>query len=370
MKFVSNSSPTVGIEEEFHLVDPATGELSSSASDILTKSCSVFGDRICHELFECIIESRTKVCDNIGQLYDDIITGRRKLAEAAENCGVKIAAAGSHPFSDWKKQTFVDADHYKWVEDQFNFAVHRLMAMGMHIHVGVKNDKAAFYVLQMMKRWTPALIALACNSPFFEGEDYGFKSTRLHLFHALPRTGFLPDLTDLDDYIGFYNKLKSCGDVRSMRDMWWSIRPKPEFGTVEFRLFDLPTDVNRAAAISALVQAAVSHYQNEYFNGVKAEACNPSFLNEAVWKSCRDGLDGHIIDPITEKVVSLKNMTQNLLETVRPEAKKLGSLNYFDMVEKEFMHSTEADCQKKILEENNGDMSKLELDIARRTLEG
>jgi len=367
MNFVSNTYPTVGVEEEFHLVDPKTGGLVSKASEVIASASTELGTRVCNELFESIIESRTGIYQNVSDLHNDIIEYRLKLNTIAAKQGVAIAAAGSHPFSDWKKQKIVAQEHYHWVEEQFHCVAQRLIAMGLHIHVGVKSDKAAFYVMSKMKRWAPALTALSCNSPFFEGEDYGYKSTRMHLFHSLPRTGFLPDFKTMDDYISFYNTLEECGDVVSMKDMWWSIRPKPEFGTVEYRLFDLPTDARIISAITALVQAATAFYQDEFFNNPNHEECCPIYLEECLWKSYRDGLDAMVTDPLSGAVTTARSMIQELLMITRDKAKELESVEHYKTVEEVLASGTEADKQKKFFYANNSNFKALELDIVRRT---
>ena len=370
MNFISNEHPTVGVEEEFHLIDPVTAELSSVASDVLARAPKSTGDRFCNELFESIVESRTRACGCIDELQAEIVYGRKVLAQITNDVGVRLAAAGSHPFSDWKKQKIVNSKHYDWVESQFHCVARRLLAMGMHIHVGVKNADEAFYIMNMMKRWAPVLIALSCNSPFFEGEDYGYMSTRMHLFHGLPRTGFLPEFDTMSEYESFFKKLKKCGDVRSLSDMWWSIRPKPEFGTVEYRFFDLPTDCWRIGAIASLVQAATVFYQNEFYKKRQQKRCCPAFLNECLWKSYRDGIDAIVLDPLSGDIVTIKEMALNLVKLTRSTAAELGSLKYFEMIETVLLNGTEAHYQKYFASTHGSDLRELELDIARRTIIG
>ncbi len=369
MNFYSNSFPTVGVEEEFHIIDPASGELVSASSDFLRIIGEQKHDTVCRELLECIIEQRSSVFGDVNLLAESLMENRLKLQEVAGRLDLKIAAAGTHPFSEWRSQRVVDDEHYNWVQDNYHSVARRLLAMGLHIHVGVKNSDVAFYVLNRIRKWIPSLMSLSCNSPFFEADDYGYKSTRMHLFRSLPRTGFLPDFNNFDEYQEFYDKLKLCGDVISMKDMWWMARPKPEFGTVEFRIFDIPTSINRIVAIAALVQAAVAKFQDDYFVGVPRVVCNQAYLDECEWKSYRDGVDAVVIDPETGAITTCREMIVELMQEVNLKAKELNSLELLKGVDQILNLGTEADYLKKLYYDQGYDLKDIELDVAKRTME-
>ncbi|MBT6562415.1 MAG: hypothetical protein HON76_07800, partial [Candidatus Scalindua sp.] len=152
--FKKNDFPTLGIEEELHLVDTETAELVPAVNEVMAHLDSDFRERVCYELLQCVLETRTGVYETVDDLIEETANGRTILAESCKKCNVDLVAAGSHPFSDWRKQPFVDNEHYQWVRDNCVYIAHRMPSFGLHIHVGVKNEEAAIYIMNEMRRWT------------------------------------------------------------------------------------------------------------------------------------------------------------------------------------------------------------------------
>ncbi|MDR4508137.1 MAG: YbdK family carboxylate-amine ligase [Candidatus Brocadiaceae bacterium] len=366
--FKKNSFPTLGIEEEFHLIDSETADLSPSVDDVMALLDPKMRQRVCYELFQSVLESRTDVCETVDDLLHNVMEGRTVLAETCKPLKIHIVASGSHPFGDWKKQSIVDDDHYRWVFDNHQYVSRRLFAFGLHIHVGIKNEEVAIYIMNEMKRWTYPLLALSANSPFYEGMDTGLASTRTHLFHCMPRTGFAPPFSSFSELVEHYEKLLATGCITRPGDLWWIIRPQPPFGTIEYRIFDLPTSVRRIGAFAAIVQAATATYQDQFFAGKSASEMHTEYLEQNWWMAMRFGLHARIIRPDTREVISMRDQLKQLLAFVKPKAKELHTERHIEYAEIILEQGNEAEQQRSLFQQFNGDLRSLEKELAKNTM--
>ena len=367
--FKKNDFPTLGIEEELHLIDTETAELTPSVNEVMASLNPDFRERVCYELLQCVLETRTGVYKVVDDLIEETANGRTVLAESCEKLNVNIVAAGSHPFSDWKKQPFVDNEHYKWVQDNHRYIANRMLAFGLHIHVGVKNEEAAVYIMNEMRRWTYPLLAMSANSPYYDGGDTGLASTRAHLFHSMPRTKFAPPFKSFPELVAFYEKLVAAGDITRPGDLWWIIRPQPPLGTVEFRIFDIPTSVRRIGAFAALIQSAVATYQDSFFAGKPVSNFHSGYLEENWWKAVRYGLDTDIIEPETGEIITISEQLKRLIDLTAPKARELNAEHHHSFAGTMIEQGSETDLQRALCKNLNGDLHALEKELARRTLD-
>ncbi len=367
--FKKNDFPTLGIEEELHLIDVKTAELTPSVKEVMTLLDPDFRERVCYELLQCVLETRTGVYKTVDDLIQETINGRTIIAESCKKLNVNLVAAGSHPFSDWKKQPFVDNEHYQWVRDNHGYIAHRMLSFGLHIHVGVKSEEAAIYIMNEMRRWTYPLLALSANSPYYDGGDTGLASARAHLFHSMPRTKFAPPFKSFSELVAYYEKLLAANDITRPGDLWWIIRPQPPLGTVEFRIFDIPTSVHRIGAFAALIQAAVDTYQDRFFAGEPVSEFHSGFLEENWWKAMRYGLNAKIVEPETEEIITISEQLRRLIELTEPKAKELHAEQHHDFARTMIEQGSESDLQRALNKDLNGDLRALEKELARRTLE-
>jgi carboxylate-amine ligase len=367
-KFVENSYPTVGVEQEFHLIDGRTGELAPCVDQVLESLDQRMRGSVCYELFHSVLEHNSAVCRTIDELVESVADARRQLSEACVKVGVELAAAGSHAFSDWRAQTVVQSDHYQWVARECVYSAQRMVAFGLHVHVGMQSAESAMYTMYEMLRWIYPLLALSANSPYFEGHATGLASTRTHLFGSMPRTHVPPEFEDFDELEAFYEKLIACGDVTAPGDLWWSIRPQPPLGTVELRVLDLPTDVRRLGALAAITQAAMAMYQDKFNAGAARTELNPAYIEQNRWKAMRHGLDGKILDPSTGDVIPTREQIERLLDSIGPKAEELGSISHIDFAREMLAEGTEAEWQIRTCERLGGNLGALELEIAKQTL--
>ena len=366
--FASNAYPTIGVEEEFHLIDPATAELCPAVDDVMAALDESLASRVCHELFTCVIEANSLPARTVDELVADIVETRRRIAAACEAAGVLLAAAGTHPFSDWRQQQFVASEHYLWIRDGFGAPARRMLSFGLHIHVGLRGPDEALYVMHEMRRWAYPLLALGANSPYIEGQDAGLVSARTHIFNAMPRTLLPPDFADFGELEDIYAKLLAAGDIMHPGDLWWSLRPQPPLGTLEIRSIDLPTDTRRIGALAAVYQAAAAVFQDRFAAGTPRSPFNEEYLNQNRWRAMRDGLAATIIEPETGEIVTMTDQLNRLLDLADAKADALGGAEYLGIARRMLAEGTEADAQRALFADFNGDLRKLELDIARRTV--
>jgi carboxylate-amine ligase len=368
VKFVKNEFPTVGVEQEFHLIDAETADLLPCVDQVMEALDDELKNAVTYELYQAVLEYKSRVCHNIEQLEKDIRRRRRTFADVCQKIGVKIVAAGSHPFAEWRKVPIADTQHYRWVTQQCVYLARRLLSFGLHVHVGMQTEESALYAMYEMRRWVYPLLAMSANSPYFEGHATGLLSTRTHLFGSMPRTGLPPFFSDFSEMESFFQKLVASGDITRPGDLWWVLRPQPPLGTVELRVFDLPTDTRRLCTLAAITQATLAFYQDRFFQGIKPSDPKGEYIEQNRWKAMRFGLDCNIIEPVTGDVVSMRSQIEKLLDMIATRAEQLKSLEYIDSAREILKAGSEAEWQLKTCEKLNGDLRALELEIAERTL--
>ena len=364
-----NPYPTIGVEQEFHLIDPRTADLAPAMERVWADLEGPLKQTISHELFLSILESSSAVARSADELLAMVRRDRRDLASAARAQGVLLAAAGTHLFARGQEQKVVQSDHYLWVYNQHGLISRRMLALGLHVHVGLIGAEAGIYVMHEMKRWAYPLLGLAANSPFFEGQPSGLMCTRIHLFQGLPRTTLPPSFASFAELESLYDKLVQAGDITRPGDLWWTIRIQPPLGTIEFRLFDVPTDVRRVAALAAICQAAAATYQDRFRQGEGRTALNDAYLEQNRWQAMKYGLEGNAIDAASGEVLPMREQLGRLLELIGPKAAELGSSHWLDFARQMVQEGTESQWQMREYERLGCDLRKLELEIARRTAE-
>jgi carboxylate-amine ligase len=366
--FVSNEYPTVGIEQEFHLIDKDSGEMVGCVDEVIEHLDEELKASVCYELYLAVLEHNSSVCRTVDELVDEVVRTRNLFSKACEQVGVKLAAAGSHPFSDWRKVPMVPSDHYQWVKKECDYLARRLLSFGLHVHVGMRSIESAMYAMYEMRRWTYPLLALSANSPFYEGERTGLACTRYHLFDSMPRTHFSPYFKNFSELESYYDKLVATGDVTQPRDLWWILRPQPPLGTLEIRLFDLPTEVNRLGAFAAIGQCAAAFYQDRFFEGASQTKMNDGYLEQNYWKAMRHGLSGDIIEPETGEILSMRKQLERLFDMLEPKAEELDCARYLKTARDILANGNEATWQMEQCEKLKGDLRALEFEIAQRTI--
>ena len=366
--FANNDFPTLGVEEEFHLIDPDTGRLKNCVDAVMSHLDTEMKQRVCYELFNCVIENRTGVYSNSAEIVKNAIDGRLRIAEACKKVNALLVASASHPFADHKKLVVANTDHYREVMVNYGYLARRMTAFGLHIHVGVKSAPAIFYIMNRIRPWIYAMMAMSVNSPLFDGEETGLKSTRTHIFSSLPRTGPPPKFESIEELELYYDTMCKSGDVTTPGELWWCLRPQPVLGTLELRAMDLPTDVHRIGALAAMFQAVVHSLQKDFYAGKPLSECNDDYLMQNRWRACHDGLDAIFVCPVSGQIVPARDYINDILDMVEPAASELDGGRGLESARKIVNEESEADWQIRRLAELDGDMRLLELELASKTL--
>lgn len=353
-----NSKPySVGIEEEFQIVDSENWGLKSRADEMLNKAETI-EDNLRTELFQSVLEIATDVCDDIDEAKRNVTNLRNKLFDYCEEKGYELAASGTHPFAKWEEQDVTKEERYEEVIEDLRWTGKRELIFGQHVHIGVETKEKAIYVTNVIKNFLPHILALSTNSPFWQGEETGLKSTRIRIFDSLPRTGLPMHFEDWEHYKNVENRLIEGGSIDDVTMIWWDVRPRADLGTVEIRIADLPTTVEESIGLAALTQALVCKistiYENE--NMELPFRLDQEIIKENRWRALRDGLDGTFIKREEGEAfeIDTQNEIMEMFEFIEEPVKELRIEDEIDIL-KEITNNryTGADRQKEIYEETN-----------------
>jgi carboxylate-amine ligase len=346
---------TVGVEEEFQIVDPETWELRSHVSELLASSAPAFGDQVKRELHQSIVEVGTKICSSVSELAEEIINCRRELAGAAERVGLRVAAAGTHPFSSWTEQTLSPGERYKNIVDELQLLARSLLIFGLHVHVAIPDRALTIELMNEARYFLPHLLALSTSSPFWMGHDTGLKSYRTAVFRRFPRTGIPDRFESWSEYQEYVDLLVELHCLDNAKKIWWDIRPHPTFGTLEFRICDVPTAPRATIAIAALAQAIIVKLYKLRVRNLGFRLYHRRLVEENKWRAARYGLDGKLIDFGRRQEVPMRDLALELLEFVDDVVDELGSRRETEYVRTILAEGTSADRQLRVFRET-GDL--------------
>lgn len=297
--FTHNGRPTVGVELELHLVDARTGDLVSAANGLLTELGRDHPDgehpKAKHELFQSTVEIITGVCDTPEQARIDLQTTLAELTDVARPRGIKIVSSGTHPFAVARNQMVSPKQRYHDLIESMQWPARRLLICGMHVHVGVRDGERAITIINELQRHLPLFLALSSSSPYFEGEDSGLASARSKVFESLPTAGLPPQLADWVDFEAFMSTLIDSECIRSIREVWWDIRPHPDFGTVELRMCDATPTIREATALAGLAQTLVAWCDARIDAGDLPAPPREWTVRENRWLASRYGTDASLV---------------------------------------------------------------------------
>ena len=321
--FRGSPRPTVGVELELQLLDPETMNLVAGAPAILQRTADV--SHVKAELIESTIELNTDVCEDIAAVRRDL-TGRiGQLLAVTDELGYQVACVGTHPFSKWVEQRITDSERYRRLVDQCQWPARRLMIFGVHVHVGVESGEKAIAISNGLTTYLPHLLALSASSPFFNDADTGLASCRSKIFESLPTAGLPYRLLNWAEFQRLMITLVSAKAIESIREIWWDVRPHPNFGTIEVRICDgLPT-LDEVMAVTALIQALVVWLGNQYDEGEYLPLHRHWIVRENKWRAARWATDAEIIVDEDGNLERLDESLARLVEAVTPVAKQLGS---------------------------------------------
>jgi glutamate---cysteine ligase / carboxylate-amine ligase len=360
---------TVGVEEEFQIVDPATWELRSHVSQLLESSAPAFGDHVKREMHQSIVEVGTKICTSIEELAGEIVRIRRELADAAERVGLRIAAAGTHPFSNWMDQVLSPGERYQNIVEELQQLARSLLIFGLHIHVAVPDRSTMIDLMNEARYFLPHLLALSTSSPFWMGRDTGLKSFRTTVFRRFPRTGIPDHFDSWSEYEHYVELLVELHCIDDGKKIWWDLRPHPVFGTLEFRICDVPTAPYATIAIAALAQAIIVKLARLRERNLGFRLYHRALIEENKWRAARWGLDGKLIDFGRRREVPMRELALELLAFVDDVVDELGSRREVEYVRRILAEGTSAERQVQIYRET-GDLRQVVRSLVDETREG
>lgn len=309
---------TIGVEEEYQIIDPVTRELSPMANQILPVAEKTLGDAVQLELMLSQIEIATPVCRSLEEVQSQLVRLRGGVIDAAAQLGARIGAAGTHPFSSWLNQPIAPGERYQMLIDNYRDMVRQQLIYGCHVHIGLSDRKAAIFVLNHARLWLPVLLALSANSPMWMGDDTGYASFRTGLWWSSPLSGPPPVFTSRAEYDATVQALVASKAVEDPWSIYWDIRLSERFSTIEFRVMDVCLTVREAVMIAGLVRALV---RTGYELALREEPALPvraELIRAANWRSSRYGLEADLIDVQAERAVPARDLIETFLAFLRP----------------------------------------------------
>jgi len=360
---------TLGIEEEFQIIDPATRELQSHITEMIDEGRMILGEQVKPEMHQSMIEVGTGICANVQEARADVIKLRRTVAALAESKGLRIAAASTHPFSSWKDQKITPHEHYAALIDEMQVLAESLLIFGMHVHIGIEDREAQIHLMNAARYFLPHLLALSTSSPFWMGTNTGLKSYRSEIFKKFPRTDIPDYFSSFSEYENYVGLLLKTGCINNPKKIWWDVRPHPTFPTLEFRICDIPSRVDEVIALAALIQAIVARLYKLYRSNMGFRLYRRALIQENKWRAVRWGLDGKLIDFGKQTEVPVRSLIYELLEFVDEVVDELGSRKELEYIHKILEGGTSADRQLKTFHATN-DLNAVVDQLIAETMEG
>lgn len=360
---------TLGIEEEYQIVDPETRELKSLITQMITAKTSLEDIELQKELHQSQVEVATGICDNIQHAREEVLHNRRQATKIADRIGMKIGAASTHPTAKWQEQTISDDARYIQIVDELEDVARANLIFGMHVHVGLPDREEAIAVFNQARYFLPHLMALSTSSPFFNGRKTGLKSTRSLLFKRMPRTGIPERFESYGEFERFVGTLVKTGCIDNGKRIWWDVRPHPNFSTLEFRICDLPPRVDDVVAIAGIIQAVVAKLTKLKRQNLSFAVHRTALMEENKWRASRYGVNSKLIDFGRQEEVPFASLMDELFDFVDDVLDELGSRDEVNGIRKIAKEGTSADRQLAVYEETKSMEAVVDL-ILKETAEG
>jgi glutamate---cysteine ligase / carboxylate-amine ligase len=359
---------TLGIEEEFQIVDPSNRELRSHVSEILEEGKMLLGEQVKPEMIQSMIEVGTGVCKDITEARADISNLRRVLSNLTRKKGLEIVAAGTHPFSHWQEQKIFENRRFDSIVEENQIIARSLLTFGLHVHVGIADPERAIQIMNSIRYLLPHVLALSTSSPFWLGVNTGLKSYRSEVFARFPRTGIPDYFESHGSFERYVELLVKTGCIDDGKKIYWDVRPHPYFSTLEFRICDVPTRVDDTIAIAALLQAMVAKVNKLLDQNLTFRLHHKMLIEENKWRAVRYGLDGKMIDFGKRAEVSVRDLIRELLEFVDDVLDDLRSRKEIRHIQTILNRGTSADDQLRVWRET-GDMNAVVDRLIEMTME-
>lgn len=353
MAAISFKNFTLGVEEEYMVIDPVSRELKSHEQRIVQEGQKIIKDKVKAEMHQAVVEVGTDICQDIDEAMMDVATLRKTISSIAGDLGLWVGASGTHPFSHWESQLITDHARYSEIVNELQEAARSNLIFGLHVHVGMENREMAIHIANSARYFLPHIYALSTNSPFWEGRQTGYKSFRTKVFDKFPRTGIPDYFESIEAYDNYIKLLVKTNCIDNAKKIWWDLRVHPFFNTVEFRICDVPLTVQETITITALFQGICAKLYKLRLQNLNFIMYPRILINENKWRAGRYGIDGSMIDFGKETEVNTRVLIYELLDFIDDVTAPLGIRNAISHVHKMLEEGTGADRQLKIYGQTN-----------------
>lgn len=344
---------TLGVEEEYQIIDPETRELRSHMSKIVDGAKSYLKEQVKAEMHQAVVEVGTNICKNVDEAKKEIVYLRRQIVDLAAKQKLVVGASGTHPFSRWQDQEITDDARYHHIINELQDAARSNLIFGMHCHVGIENREIGIQLMNQACYFLPHIFALSTNSPFWLGRNTGYKSYRTKVFDKFPRTG-LPEYFDsVAAYDNYLDTLVKTNCIDNPKKIWWDLRLHPFYPTIEFRICDMQLSVEETITIVALMQAVIAKLYKLTVANTSFNIYRTALIKENKFRASRYGVMGKMIDFGLKQEVDTKHLILELLDFVDDVVDELGSREQLQHIHHILEHGTGALKQLKVLEETN-----------------
>jgi carboxylate-amine ligase len=353
-RFGATSPYTIGIEEEYMLLDPATLDLVQRADSMLAAERDIdLGVHLSPELFQSLLEVHTPVCANTAQAEQELRRLRAHVCELAARLDLRVGSAGTHPFSLFERQRITPRDRYSKLVAELQYIARRELIFGLHVHVAVDGADKAVAVMGALLVHLPEFVALSASSPFWRGEPTGLASSRHSIFAAFPRSGPPPRFRDYADFAEVVEQLERTGCIADYTHIWWDVRLHPRYGTVEVRVMDAVSRIEDTLAIAAYVQSLVKRYSEAFDAGQSLPSFHRILTSENKFLASRHGLEAPVMDLVGGQRVrtSVAQLVRRALREIEPHARELGSERELEGLSRILLDGNGAEEQTRIFRE-------------------
>ena len=320
IEFNGSGGYTIGVEEELHLVDATTGELVPKIEEIMARLPEDLAELVSYELFQSVLETKTPVCSTVSEAEQHLRELRSRISSWSAAADSALASAGTHPFSRYREQKVTEKDRYRLLIDTLRWVAEREVIFGQHVHVAVPGPDEVIQAHNRISEHTPLILALSANSPYWQGMDTGFESSRVKIFETFPRAGLPPAFPDYEAFENYIDLMVESGAMDDYTFCWWDVRPHPQIGTIELRAPDSQTGLGAAVALTALTQCLVRQALED---DVPTDPYHEAMAAENKYRAARHGMDATFYDDREKTSVPARDAARNLVEQLKPHAQDL-----------------------------------------------
>ncbi|RCG27808.1 glutamate--cysteine ligase [Sphaerisporangium album] len=352
IEFNPSRGPTLGVEWELQLVDTRTRRLRQDARQVLEAIPELSESprpKVMHELMQSQLEVITDVCHTASEAVEDLRRTIERVREVVEPRGMSLACTGTHAISDWREAVYAPVQRYAELVEEMQWLAWRIQTFGVHVHVGVRERDKVIPIVNALAAYLPHFLALTASSPYWGGQDTGLASSRAIVFGALPTAGPPQMLADWAEFEEYMDTLKRAGTIKSIKEVWWDIRPHPDFGTIEIRMFDGIPTLREVGMVTALSQCLIQQFDQQLDRGYRLPHPAPWVVRDNKWRATRYGLDATVITDDNGTTAPVRDMLYELARELAPMSERLGCADELAVVSDVLERGNSCERQRAIL---------------------